>query len=222
MGRIAGWMAVLVLTLYLVFFGGSWYGLYSTTIRATSVVLALLTLATWFAIAWRRPAWRARSAFLPVIGLALASLAVSTIFSRYPRQSVEYVGYALILAALYLLLVRLMANPFLRIRIGGLATTLCLVLSVAYVGRTVLLWIDYWDAVGRLTIPPLRPAFESLMFGDPASVLTIVVLLYATGLAASWPKSRRGAVGALILGILVAITVVVGGSGSQLRRRWSR
>ncbi len=77
-----------------------------------SVALAAMTCGMGRSLPGGSPEWRPRSALLPAIGVALASLAASTALSRFPRQSVEYLGYAVILAALYLLLVRILAEPF--------------------------------------------------------------------------------------------------------------
>src|SRR3990172_8939423 len=111
MRRYGVWVAILLLTCYLVFVGGSWSGLYVSSLRATSVSLAMLVLGVWIAVAWRSPEWRPKSALLPAIGAALVSLALSTVLSRYPRQSAEYLAYAILLAGLYLLLVRLLREP---------------------------------------------------------------------------------------------------------------
>jgi O-antigen ligase/tetratricopeptide (TPR) repeat protein len=206
-------MAVLALSLYLVFFGGSWYGLYQTSLRTASVGLALAALGVWALVAWRLPTWRVRSVLLPIVGLVVATIAASTTTSRFPRQSLEYLAYAVVLAALYLLFVRVMASPFLRVRMGLLATAFCLVLCVAYLGRVLLNWLEWWQLVGGLAVPPLRPAFQSLTFGDPASVATLVLLLFAA--AAARPlTSGRQLLGVALLGVLVALVVLTTGSRS--------
>ncbi len=176
-------MGIALLTVYVVFFGGGWAGLYRTDLRLISVVLTGLVGVAWAAVAWRRPEWRPRSALIPAIVVALGSMALSTVASRYPRQSVEYFAYAVILAGLYLLLVRLLANPFFRARMGPLTVALALVLGAAYGLANILRWIDWWAIVGRITVPPLRPASESLTFGNPSTVLTIVLLFSIAAVA---------------------------------------
>jgi O-antigen ligase/tetratricopeptide (TPR) repeat protein len=205
-------VAVLLLTCYLVLVGGSWFGLYLSSLRTTSVVLAAMTLAVWGIVAWRSPEWRPRSALLPAIGVALASLAASTVVSRFPRQSVEYLAYAVILAALYLLLVRILADPFLRGRMGSAAVVLCAALSLAFVWLTVSHWLGMWALVGRVTVPPLRPAFESLNFGNPAAVMTITVLLLASAIGTIGLGSRLGVAGLGVLTCLVLFVTITSGS----------
>ena len=68
--------------------------------------------------------------------------------------------------ALYLLLVRIMALPYARARIGGLMAALALVLGLAYVGWTVVLWVEWWGLVGELRLPPFRPTQLGLTWGS--------------------------------------------------------
>ena len=156
MRRYGAWVAILVLTLYLVLIGGSWFGLYSSDLRSFSVIAAAAVISVWLVVAWRQPEWRPRSVLLPAMAAALGSLVLSTLTSRFQRQSIEYLAYAVLLAALYLLLVRLLANPFFRARMSAAATTLCAIISLAYVWFVVSDWIRWWSLVGRVTVPPLR------------------------------------------------------------------
>jgi hypothetical protein len=211
-GRLAVWMAVLLLTLYLVFVGGGWQGIYTADIRLVTVALAGLGLAAWAVVAVRRPEWRPRSVLLPAVAAVAASLALTTALSRYPRFGVEYLGYAVVLAALYLLLVRLLADPFFRARFGALAVSLCGAISFVYVVLVLRHWIDWWGLVGRITVPPLRPDFESLVWGNPAAVLTITVLLLGPAIAhiGTATAPARAVVGLLVL--MVAIVALLSGS----------
>ncbi len=115
--RMLAWVGLALLAAYLVFIGGGWLGIYTSGLRITTVAVAAVVLGTWAFVAWRRPEWRPRSVLLPPIVACLGSMAISTVFSRVPRVSLEYLGYAVLLAALYLLLVRLMAQPFFRVRL---------------------------------------------------------------------------------------------------------
>jgi len=210
--RLAVWLVVLLLVLYLVFVGGVWQGIYTAGIRQASVALAGLGLGVWAMGALRWPAWRPRSVLLPAGAACLSALAVSTATSRYPRISLEYLGYALLLAALYLLLVRLLADPFFRVRFGALAVGLCGVISAGFVGLVLRHWIDWWGLVGRITVPPLRPDFESLTFGNPSTVLTIAVLFLGPAVAhlGTTTPARRSVV--FVLAALVASVAVLSGS----------
>lgn len=212
MRRFGAWVAILFLILYLVFIGGSWFGIYVTALRAITVALAAIVLGTWAVVAWREPRWRPRSALMPAILAALTSLAASTLFSRFPRQSIEYLGYAVLLAAMYLLLVRILADPLLRARIAVLAVALTGVLGAAFTVANIGHWVEWWGLVGRLAVPPLRPDSESLMYGNPSAVLTIVLLFWCSAAAVlgTGTGAKRAALGALT--VLTLFTIFVSGS----------
>ena len=212
MARLGAWAALALLTLYLVFFGGGWFGLYAAQLRITSITLAGVVLAVWAVVAWRRPEWRPKSAFFPAIGACLASLAIATATSRYPRLSVEYLGYAVLLGALYLLLVRILAQPWFRARMATLVTALAVVIGVLFFVLILWHWIDWWGLVGRLTVPPLRPQFESLTFGNPAAVMTMSVLLTAAAVASLGAATRGRVAMGLGLAILAGAATIVSGS----------
>ncbi|HYK94607.1 MAG TPA: O-antigen ligase family protein [Candidatus Dormibacteraeota bacterium] len=207
------WAAVVVLATYLIFIGGSWSGIYSAPLRIITMSLAAATLLVWVLVAWKRPAWRPRSVLWPAILASLASLAISTVFSRVPRVSLEYLGYAIVLAALYLLLVRLFADPFFRRRLVTLASMWFVVVSVVFVASVVGRWIDWWALLGHFAIPPLRPNFEGLSYGNPSAALTIVALLAVPPLATFSSSSRRGI--AVIAAIVVTVALVALISGSR-------
>jgi O-antigen ligase len=214
MRRYGAWVAVLLLTCYLVFAGGGWSGLYESRLRTASVTLAGIALAIWVFAAWRSPEWRPRSVLLPAILVALASLAVSTVFSRHLRQSVEYLGYAIVLAALYLLLVRLLAARFFRARIEVLAVALAVVVSGAYAVANVVHWVAWWQVIGRIAVPPLRPESESLVYGNPSTVLTLVLLLACSAIAIAGTASRRRRIIVGVVLVLAAFATLVSGSRS--------
>lgn len=213
MGRLA-WIAIVLLTAYLVFVGGAWLGPYVLELRVTSVILAATVFAIWAAVARRRPEWRPRSAMLPAIGACLASLAISTAFSRVPRVSAEYLGYGVLLAGLYLLLVRLMADPFFRARLIQLATVFFLLIAGAYISVVFYLWMSWWGLIGHLAAPPMRPQFASLAWGNPSAVLTMVVLLAVPTAArfASW--SRRGVAFFAAIALITAVVAFISASRS--------
>lgn len=204
MTRLLAWAAIAVLATYLIFIGGNWWGIYTSNLRIVTMASAAALLITWVFVAWRNETWRPRSVLLPAMAACLGSLAISTVFSRYPRISLEYLGYAIVLAALYLLLVRLLADPFFRQRLPVLASMLFVVIAGAFLVRVALTWGEWWSLVGRVTLPPLRPGFEGLTFGNPSAVLTMVVLLAAPAAATFGGPSHKG------ISILVAIAVVIG------------
>jgi O-antigen ligase/tetratricopeptide (TPR) repeat protein len=211
--KLLAWIAIAILATYLIFAGGNWWGIYTSTLRILTMVSAAALLVVWVFVAWRNPAWRPRSVMLPAIAACLSSLAISTVFSRYPRISLEYLGYAIVLAALYLLLVRLLADPFYRRRLPILPAMLFVVTAAAFLVRVALTVVEWWSLVGRVTLPPLRPGFEGLTFGNPSAVLTMVVLLAVPTAATFGVASRRGT--SILVGILITIGLVAVASGSR-------
>jgi O-antigen ligase len=212
MGSLLVFLAMEVLAFYLLFVGGSWSGLYEWTIRAASVALALAVAAAWAVVAWRRPAWRPRSVLLPAIGLALGSLALSTALSRAPRLSVEYLGYAVLLAGGYLLLVRLMASDRLRARMQALVVVLALAVPGLYVFSVGIQWLTWWGNVGRPAVPPLRPDSVGLTFGNPSAVLTVAFLLAGPAVAIVAGRRRGILPFAVVLTLGLAFVTLVTGS----------
>jgi O-antigen ligase len=210
--RLFAWAVIAALATYLLFFGGAWLGLYLTDLRIVTVAAAGGLLTTWFIVMRRDPAWRPRSVLMPAILASLGSLAISTVFSRYPRVSLEYLAYAFVLAALYLLLVRLMANPFFRQRLVTLAATLFLVVIASYVFLILRHWIDWWTASGVLAVPPLRPEYESLTYGTPSTVLTVAGMLAVPTIATVVRSDRFGWAAAVGVVFLVGIIAVLTGS----------
>src|SRR3954452_24585994 len=100
MTRRLAWVALALLATYIVFVGGSWLGLYWPAVRIATMIIATAVLVVWLLVAIRSPAWRPRSVLLPAILACLVSLAASSATSRYPTISIEYLGYAFVLAAL--------------------------------------------------------------------------------------------------------------------------
>ena len=154
---IGAWLAVALGIVWLVALGGGFYGIYGSALRVVSVVLAAIALGAWGVAALREPSWRPRSAIWPALAVPLAAFAVTTLTSERPRISAEYLAYTIVLAALYLLLRALLAHAAFRDRITGLSVILALGIGIAYVVACVGRWIDWWDAVGALRVPPLRP-----------------------------------------------------------------
>jgi O-antigen ligase len=211
MRRLA-WVLLALIAAWLIFVGGGWLGIYTTELRVATVSLAGLVLAGWAIVSWRDPAWRPRSVMAPAIAACLGSMAIATIFSRVPRVSLEYLGYAILLAALYLLLVQLMSRPFFRQRLLVLAGGMFIAVSVEYIAYVVYLWIQWWGNVGHIAVPPLRPNFVSLTYGNPSAALTISAL-FAVPAAAKWSSwSPRGILAFFAVGLVVGVMAILSGS----------
>jgi O-antigen ligase len=206
------WVGLATAAAYAVFIGGSWFGIYDSSLRFATVVLAAVVLAGWAVVGYRSPEWRPRSVLLPAIIACVGSLAISTVFSRFPGVSVEYLAYAVVLAALYLLLVQLLARDFFRGRLVGLCGALFFATVGAYLALTISDWVQWLHVLGHFTIPPLRPEFESLTLGNPSAVLTLVALLAIPIVGAlDWTTQRGLALAIVVLG-LVAVVALISGS----------
>ena len=174
--------------------------------------MAAAALAAWGVAAIRNPGWRPRSAIWPALAVPLAAFAVTTLTSERPRISAEYLAYSVVLAALYLLLRALLAHAAFRDRITGLSVILALGIGIAYVVACVGRWIDWWEVVGALRVPPLRPYFESLTYGNPSAVMTMSVLLTVAAVAhlGLGTRGRRATVVGLVA--LAAVVTLLSGS----------
>lgn len=217
MRRYGAWIALVLLIPYLQFIGGGWFGIYASQIRIASLVLLVAVFSAWALAAWRQSAWRPQSALMPALVAAIGSLAISTILSRQPRISVEYLGYAVVLAGLYLLLVQLLRDRFLGRRIASLSVLLGLIPALAFLIAVAQRWTEWWALVGRVTFPPLRPAFESFVYGNPSSVMAVVVLFLPSSLAVIAGSGKvRVAGAAILLGLAAAVTVTSGSRAGWL------
>ena len=178
-------------------------------VRIIYDAMAAIAILPWLAVAVFRPYWRPSSRLAPAILACLAAFAISTATSRYPRLSVEMLGYAVLLALLYLLTVALLRRPALRLHFERLALVMCAVVCVLYLLQVFQAWTVWWDAVGRLTIPPLRPGYLGLSLGAPIPIATLVLLLGAFGMATSHLRGRTNRMVTVAVVGLVGITVLI-------------
>ena len=212
LGGLLLWTATILLIFYLVFLGGGFAGIHSVVLRLASLTLIIPVFAAWAVAMIRNPAWRPSSRLMPAFLVCLAVFAVATALSRQPRLGLDYLAYSVLLTGLYLLLVRLLADPWYQPRILGLVTLLAVLIGVWYVQACVAKWIEWWGLVGRITAPPLRPEFESLTFGNPSGVLTMSVLLTIPAVAWIGAGTRRRAVMSGLLVALALVTSLLSGS----------
>lgn len=204
---LLGWMGFVILVVWTIFVGGAAHGPFLVQLRIASLALIALVLGGWFVASLRLASWRPATAIWPTLAIPIAVLILGTLTSRMPRLGIEYVAWAILLVGLYLFLVRLLSTRFARDRIGGLAAMLALVLGLTYMATVLARWVEWWGLVGHLEIPPLRPLYAGLVFGNPNAVLTMQLLLTAVafgGLGVA-TRGRR-----LTIGALVVITIVVG------------
>jgi O-antigen ligase len=210
--RVTVWGLILVLVAYLVFLGGGFPGIYSVQLRILSLAFVALVLIAWLAWAWRHPVWRPRTVIWPAFTAALLTFGVCTALSPTPRLGLDYLAWSVLLTGLYLLLVRLWTDPFLRLRLGALAVMLCASLCLLYVAVVVVRWANWWTLVGSLRTPPLRPWFEGLTFGNPSAVMTIALLLLAPAIAHLGLGSVSRRIAVVVLAGLVLVVTLFSGS----------
>ena len=131
---LLAWMLFVLLVMYALMVGGGYEGIHDVSWRLVSLILIGVTLAGWAILALRRPEWRPGTAIWPALVAPLVAMVLSLLLAELPRLGVEYVAWAFLLVAIYLLLVRILKTEFARARIGGLALILGLVVGVAYLG----------------------------------------------------------------------------------------
>lgn len=214
---MAAWAAIAVLTVYLVFVGGGFPGIYLPRVRTVSTAFIGVVLLAWLIVAWHRPSLRPTTVIWPAFATALAVFAAVLALSRAPRLGLDYLAYAVLLTALYMLLVRLWADRFFEPRLAALTVGLTVMLCVTYIAVVVSHWVSFWSLVGAIVTPPLRPWFEGLTFGNPSAVMTIAVLLLAPAVAhvGFGSAGRRIAVGGLI-GLVLVVTLLSGSRAGWL------
>lgn len=178
------------------------------SVRLIFVLMAAVALIPWLAIGAVVPRWRPSSRLMPALLLCIAVFAISTVTSRVPRLSVEMLGYAVLLVEVYLLLVALMRRPAVRQHFQRLAVVMCVIISVIYLVQVAQAWLTWWDLVGHLAVPPLRPAYLGLLTG-PNPVATAVLLLGALGLASSFTGEGTGRIVVVLVGALVLLTTFI-------------
>lgn len=216
---VAAWPCLLLLLLYLMFIGGGWAGIYSVHLRLATTILGVLAIVSWLTVAALRPVWRPSSAIWPALLGALAAFSVATATARQPRLALDYLAYAVLLAALYLMLVALLRHPPFRRRLEGTVVILAIGIPLIYLVVVVGHWIDWWAAVGRVAIPPLRPAFEGLTYGNPSAVATMSILLAASASAIALVgvgTRRRLSLSLAVVSLATAAVVTSGSRGAWL------
>jgi O-antigen ligase len=213
--RLAAWVGIGCLIFYLAFLGGGWVGIYATQIRTMSAVLAGAAIAGWAAAALRDRSWLPRSRLLPAFGIALLAFVVGLALSRVPRLGLEYLAWSVVLVALYLLFVRLLAHDWFRPRVMSVIVFVTVLHGLAYVGQTVTDWLNWWQVVGEITTPPLRPKFGGLLLGNPSAVMTVQLLLTLPCVVwVGWSSAGRRLGAAFLVGLaMFAIVISASRSG---------
>lgn len=200
---------------YLVVAGG-YAGTFDPRLRIVSLALSVGVAAVWLLAALGRPALRPRSSLMPGIVASLGALAVATVLARNPRLGIEYLAWAVLVALLYLCLVRLAADDRLRPRLPVILTASGVVVAATYLVVVANDWTALWSLSGRLTTP-LRPAASHLGLGNASGVamLTLLVLLPAAIRHGPTAPGRR-AVPVLLLALAGIVTIASGSRSAWL------
>lgn len=203
-----------MLLFYAIVIGGGWLGLYSGPIRIINLVVTAVGLLVWMLVAARRPEWRPHTAIWPALLAPLGAFILSTASSDYRRLGLEFVAYAVLLLALYLLLVRIMALPYTRARIGGLVAAIALVMGAGYVIWSVMFWVEWWGLLGELRLPPFRPTHLGMTWGSPSVVLTVQLLMTVAAIGGLGLATRGARITVTVLVVLLAAVAIISGSRS--------
>ena len=191
----------------LVFGAGSWAGTYYSNVRIASIAVATVGLVSWLVLALVRPAFRPASQLLLAFAAAILAFAISGSLAANARLALDYAGYAILLTALYLLLVRLWSTPSIARQLSAIAVIACAATGVVFIAVTISTWLNLWNTLGRLVMPPLRLTYEGLWTGTPNVLAAFLVLLATVALPRLWEGDRRSRSFAVGLAVLVAIDV---------------
>ncbi len=138
--RLFAWLGLLLCGLFVLVFAG-WYGYIADVgVRIGLQVAAFLIVGGWLALCAVRPYWLPRGPLvLPVIA-ATAIFVLSGLLSQRQRLSVESVAQGVVVAMLFLMLIRLSADEWFRNRIRVLLVAIlaCRCRGVHRPGRRVL------------------------------------------------------------------------------------
>lgn len=182
--------------------------MFAPAFRLVDIALAAVVVVAWLLAAILLAGWRPRTSLAPAFAATLGAFVVGTATSVMPRVSVEVLAYAVVVVALYALLVRLQAHSVIGPRLGSVPVALLVVIAALYLDATVRTWLTWWELVGRVAVPPLRPGFESLAFGNPSALAaTCVLLLFASvghlGLETPARRAAAAALGATALTVAI-------------------
>ncbi|HLB27227.1 MAG TPA: hypothetical protein VJN32_06215, partial [Dehalococcoidia bacterium] len=209
------WASLSLVGVYVVFVVGGFPGIYQVHWRLVTHAVTLVIVSGWLVALVRRPELLVVPRLAIPIGGVLAAMVASTFLSRWPRFGWETVLSAAGAALVFGVLVTVFAVPGLRVRLRFTAAALIVGVVLAYALQLIALWLDFWGTVGRLTLPPLRPAYAGLIFGTP-NIPAGVVLAFLP-LVLAWihgsslpPMARRMSIGGLV--VVGLFDLVVSGS----------
>jgi O-antigen ligase/tetratricopeptide (TPR) repeat protein len=204
--RVVVWAVLLLSALFLLTTGGTYPGIASVEAHIIGQVIAYVALGGWFLVMLVRPEWRPTTPlFWPVV-IATGAYLLSFAFSQRPRLSLEPTIAGVGWAFGYLFISRLLREPWFRTRVRVVLIAFAALVAVGYIVQVVIEWIRWWNLIGFLAVPPLRPSFAGLWLGSPNLVATALLLVGPLAVVFAYQSTeRRWPAAALSLAVLIAI-----------------
>jgi tetratricopeptide (TPR) repeat protein len=212
--RPLAWAVLLAAGLFVLDIGG-WYGyINDQPSRIATQIAAYVVIGGWLLVAALRPGWLPRTPLARPIVAAAAVFALTGLLSQRSRLSIESTLAGLAVTAIFLLVSRLASEPWFRTRLRVILVGAPIVVAVAYVVQVALTWVEWWNLVGAISLPPpLRPGWAGLLFGSPNLIATVLILSGPLSLAIIWRRHRRATIA---LGAVFTLAIVLSGSRSAL------
>ena len=207
-----GWVGFALLFAYAVLVGGNLAGTALTTFRVFALALIVSALVVWALLAWRDPWWRPRTAIWPALVVPLAAFTLAILASPFPRLGLDYLPWFVLLIALYLLLQRVAASDMARRQIGALMMALSLGVSGLYVALVFGHWMEWWQLIGRFSVPMLRPAYTQTLIGGPTIMAPVIVLLWVSAITGIGTSTRGRRVLVVVSSLLALVAVILSGT----------
>ena len=216
-GQVIGWSACAAAAAYIVTVGGGYPGIGSIQTVVLLQAFAVVILTGWLLIALWKPAWRPTSPLLLPILIACAAYALSSWLSQRPRLSLKLTIGGLGFALAYLFLARALREPWFRRRAGALFIVVVGVTAVAYVAEVVVLWwVGWWQLIGTVDIPPLRPYWAGLLLGTPNLVSAFLIIAGPLAILLLRERVRRRAWVATFAALIVLALFLTGSRSAYL------
>ena len=208
----AAWMAIGLVLVYILFFGGAANFQSSPQARALTHAVVLVSMLGGLAFLARREG--ALHSPLAGPGLAwLVALAIATVLSTHPEASREALALGLLSAPAYFIIRAISSTGELRPRVEWLFIASTTVFVVAYLLQVMTQWLTWWSAVGP-SIPPLRPGDVGLTVGTVNSVALYLELMAPVALALAWNRWHARWFVAVLMVLSLAALLITGSRGA--------
>ena len=170
---------------------GSWAGTYYGLIRVASIVGRARRPRGLARDRPRPPEHRPASSLAGAFAAALFAFAISACNAPNVRYAVDFLGYAVLLTALYLLFVRVWTIARGRAPARGPPRLGCLAGGILFIAAIVASWVDHVDRHRPVRRPAAALRIEGLWIGTPNAMAAFQVLLYCGVVTALVPGRGR-------------------------------